>query len=959
MGMHNFPPELTPFVGRARELAELEAVWRSTRLLTLTGPGGAGKTRLCRELCERSAAGDGKDVWFVDLAPVGDPALLPRTVATTLALDVDPSDATTSLVDVLRDTGGVIVLDNCEHILEASRSLTAMLLNGCPDVRIMATSREAIGLGAETVWLVPPMQNAADVSDIDALMDFDAVRLFVDRARATNRAFELSPSNAGGVLRVIDSLDGIPLALELAAAWSRSLTPDEIAARLDQRLRLLTRGLAEAPARHRSLRAAIDWSYELLNNRDRRTFEQLSVFRGGFGLEAAEALCVDDDVQPIDVVEALGELVESSLVAADTSRELTRYTLLETIREYGAEQLAASGREAVTRARHVSWARQLADRADAELHRSDQVLWIGVLETEHDNIREALGWCLEQDAGTGLELAAAMGQFWRIRAHLVEGRDCLERFLEAAHSSGDVIRGKAFNSLGMLAGALSDLEAARSAYNSACDHMRSADDPRGVATALANLGIVAVSTAEWHEARTRLEEASAIFDEIGDRSKDGRMRLNLGAVLVELGDTGEARTTLESAMDLLRETDDKRGIASCAGELGNLMARDEDWAGATSWYEQALATFRELGARDAEAGAFRSLASVAMQRGDPAGARAFLKDALELYEAVGRRADAAVVLLHIGRIDLARGAFEQAVSQLTGALAHADAAPRFVGVEALEAMAAIAHEQGDDTLAASLLGSASIVRDVEGVEPSEERAATLAASTAEALASRMTAEGFARERSRGRTATLSEAIDAAIAFARTMSESEGAIDDDLRMVREGDVWTIAFEGRTVRMQDSKGIQHLAALIEARGAELHVLDLVTGRPTGTHGTDHVEPSLVAGRGADAGEMLDATARDAYRRRITELEDDLDEAVSFNDEGRATHVRAELDAVMDELRRATGLGGRVRKAASETERARLNVQRTIKAAIRRVFESDRVLGRHLDAAVKTGTYCSYNP
>ncbi len=429
---HNLPVQLTSFVGREQEIAEVKRLLGTTRLLTLTGAGGVGKSRLAHQVGAELVEEYPDGVWLVELAALGDSALVPLAAASALGVAEQPGRPPIETVsDFLRPRSLVLVLDNCEHLLDACAVLADSLLRASRRLRVLATSRQALGMGGETAWRVPSlaMPDPARPATAEQLVSYEAARLFVERAKSALPTFGVTKDNAAAVAAVCWRLDGIPLAIELAAARVGMLTVRQIEARLDDRYRLLTGGSRTVLPRHQTLRGLVDWSHDLLSEPERVLLRRLSVFAGGWTLEAAEAVCAfgAGEGSCDDVLELLSELAAKSLVLADEQNGQMRYRFLETIRQYGAERLRASGEEAVVRDRHLEWFLALAERGEPELRGPDQVRWLDRLEAEHDNLRAALAWSQlesssERARAAGLRLAGALSWFWRVHSQFSEGR---------------------------------------------------------------------------------------------------------------------------------------------------------------------------------------------------------------------------------------------------------------------------------------------------------------------------------------------------------------------------------------------------------------------------------------------------------------------------------------------------------------------------------------------------------
>lgn len=407
---HGLPVGVTSFIGRECELETVRRLVATTRLLTLTGPGGAGKTRLALETARQALPEYRDGVAWVELAPLVDPALAPQTVAASVGVQEQPGEALlTTLQGALRSRQLLLLLDNCEHLRDACAQLVEALLRTCPDLRVLATSREALGITGERSWPVPSLAVPEEEATPELALRSAAVRLFVERAQAVQPHFALTSQNVAAVVQICRRLDGIPLALELAAARLPALTVEQIVQRLHQRFHLLTRGSRTAPPRHQTLRSTIDWSYDLLSAAERTLFYRLSVFAGGWTLDAAETVGASEGIGAEGVLDVLSQLVAKSLVlttestASRTSE--VRYHMLETLQDYGLERLEAAGEADLVRGRQRDWARSLVERAYLDVMSSAQVAWRTRLKSEHDNLRAVLAWCLEHDTASGLQMA--------------------------------------------------------------------------------------------------------------------------------------------------------------------------------------------------------------------------------------------------------------------------------------------------------------------------------------------------------------------------------------------------------------------------------------------------------------------------------------------------------------------------------------------------------------------------
>jgi predicted ATPase/class 3 adenylate cyclase len=556
---NNLPRLLTSFIGREREMAEIKQLLSTTCLLTLTGAGGSGKTRLALQVAADLLEQYPDGVWFVELAARSDPALVPLTVASSLGVHEHPrQELTETLVDHLRPKSLLILLDNCEHLLVACARLADGVLRACPNVRVIATSREGLGIGGETLYPVPalPDPDPQRMPPMKDLIGYEAVRLFLERATAVVPTFTITAQNAQAVAQICHRLDGIPLAIELAAARVKALGVDQLVARLDDRFRLLTGGSRTALPRHQTLRAAMDWSFALLTEQEQILLRRLSVFAGGWSLEAAEAICPGDAIEGPDILDLLTRLVDRSLVIVEPRSGEARYHLLETVRQYARDRLLESGEAAGIRIRHQGWFLALAERAEPELRGPSQMIWLERLKTEHDNLRVALEWS-KMDANSallGVRLVGALQWFWFMFMHnYVEGREWLQWALSRATEVPAHTRAKLLTGAGMMAWVLYEHERARALLQESLSLFRRLGDNWAIAFALHHLAHVAVAQGDFGQGTTLFEESLALFRETGDRWGLGLTLTCLGDAAIGQGDYHRAEPLLEESLTLFRE----------------------------------------------------------------------------------------------------------------------------------------------------------------------------------------------------------------------------------------------------------------------------------------------------------------------------------------------------------------------------------------------------------------------
>ena len=552
----NLPVVRSSFVGREHELMAATALLQQSHLLTLTGPGGIGKTRLALTIAAEQLGRFADGVYFADLSPITDASLVPGAIAGVLTVREQPGRALLdSLAEHLRDRHLLLVLDNLEQVAKAA-SVVSRLLDAAPRLTVLATSRVPLRITGEQEFPVPALAlpDSIPSSDLESLAGNEAVALFVQRAAAVRPGMQLTPENAPTVVQIAMRLEGLPLAIELAASRAKFLAPDAILARLATRLRLLTTGTSDVPERHRTLRRTIEWSHDLLGSEEQRLFARLAAFSGGWTLEAAEAVCAPD--LRIDILDGLGALVDHSLVRpGESANGDPRFTMLETIQEFAAEQLARSGEEDDLRRRHAEHFLDLAEKAELHLTREDRVVWLVRLEREEGNLRAVLDWAERTgDADTGLRTAVAIWRFWQQRGHLSEGRGRLERLLAMAGAAAPGrLRARALGALGGIAYWQNDYPPTRAAYEEAVGIAREVGDPGLLAATLLDLSFVPYLEREPERAEPILREGLAAAEEAGDRVLTAELWSSLGFLEVVRGNPAGAIETRRAAIAILRE----------------------------------------------------------------------------------------------------------------------------------------------------------------------------------------------------------------------------------------------------------------------------------------------------------------------------------------------------------------------------------------------------------------------
>ena len=641
---HNVPAALSSFVGRERELVEIKRTLAMTRELTLTGAGGCGKTRLALEVARDVASSYPDGAWLVELASLSQPELVPQAVASVLGVREQPDR---SLVDTLagnlREKCLLLILDNCEHLIEACAQLAHSLLHSCPHLRVLTTSREPLGIEGEAVWRVSSLSVPATdrLPATGELTRYDAVRLFLDRNRLRMPDFDLTPDNGRAVAQICRRLEGIPLAIELATARVGPLAVEEVAQRLGDSLSLLTVSPRTAVPRHRTMRATLEWSHGLLSEPEKKLFRRLSAFAGGWTLEAAEVVG-SDGLEGADVLDVLSRLVDKSLVVAEaTEGDRVRYRVLEPIRQYARKKLEEDEESDATLRRHANLFLALAEEAEPELRGPRQEEWLERLEVEHDNFRAALSWALEGgEPELALRLSGALGDFWYLRGRLKEGRRWLEAALAEGSELAAAVRIKALVRAGSIAWEQRDFERAVTLSEEGLALSRELGDKAGASAALLNLGVVAMLRDERERALSLLEEAVALGRELGNTAVISLALQGLGLALMLKGEFEWATALQRENLALANETGDMhmQGFSIGLGGLIALGKGDYEQAGALGM--EALKIFERMDQRQYRPVLLQLFAAIAAGQGDAVRAARLCGASEALHEAMGARLSA-------------------------------------------------------------------------------------------------------------------------------------------------------------------------------------------------------------------------------------------------------------------------------------------------------------------------------
>lgn len=626
---NNLPRELSSFVGREQGIAEIKSLLRERNLVTLVGSGGCGKTRLAVQVASDLLTKFENGVWMVDLAPLADPDLVPRAFLSALNLVEEPGiPVVESLRRQLKSHTALIVLDNCEHLIDASAGVVDQIVRSAPQVKILATSREALGVPGETPWRVPSLSlPSRGVSSADDLLRrSEAARLFVERASVALPTFELNSQNYESVAAICSRLDGIPLAIELAAARVKVLPADQIAARLDDRFRLLTGGSRTALPRQQTLRALIDWSYNLLSDQEKLLLRRLAVFVGGWTLEASESICAAEPLEAWELLDLLMQLVDKSLVVYDEEDGQARYRLLETVRQYSREKLFEQEEGPELRRRHSMHYLEWVEGKLGKLASPEGPQILNQIEDDHDNFRAALEWvsAAPDDRILLLRLARALSRFWEIRGYFAEGRQWVERAIEATESeSGDQrdqtddLRMRALNQLGNICREQGDLEAAIRAFERSLELAKARGFEVGVAIVHNNMGLTWHNMMRFEEAESAFQESIAICRKLGDKINLGSALDNLGSLLRDQGRLEEARQHHDESLPIFVDAGDKRSIGINYAQRGDLEIASGNLKESEEAYHKGLELLILVDHKPGIASVLEGLAKLCLQRGKP------------------------------------------------------------------------------------------------------------------------------------------------------------------------------------------------------------------------------------------------------------------------------------------------------------------------------------------------------
>jgi len=692
---NNLPLQLTSFIGREKEMKQVKEALKLNRFVTLASAGGSGKTRLALQTAAEVIDDYEYGVWFVDLAALNDPALLTATIIVALGIKEQSKKTTEeTLIDFLKEKEILILLDNCEQLVHACADLTERLLSSCSKLKIIATSREALNCKGEKTYRIPPLTMPDPNSNYtpEQLAQYESVRLFIERALMVNPEFRVNNENSHALAEICSRLDGIPLAIELAAARTNALPVVKIYERLDDRFSLLTGGKRTALPRQQTLRALIDWSYDLLSGEEKLLWCRLSVFSGGWTLEAAEEICSDDKINKSVILDLLSQLTEKSVIIYDESRE--RYRILESIKQYGIEKLS-DGYEVYLR--HLNFFLELSEKAALQLRSEKARFWLDTIDADHSNFISAIDWSVSNEiADKGAIIAAALGNFWNTAGHYSTGIRLNENILQSTRAIDKSSKVKVLTWLCVFKYHQGNYEQVRKYSEECLAISKKIGDKKGTAESLHNLGKVADIKGDYEQAKKYHEESLAFKNEIGDKNGMADSLQSLGNLSVDQGDYEKAQKYFEESFAIKKEMGDKKGMASNMNSLGCLSSFQGDYEQAKKYHEESLAYNKDIGSKMGVAISMGNLGMIAFNQGEYEQAKKYYEESLAIRKELGNRKGMADYMHNLGGIVYTQGDYEQAKKYFEDSLAvRKEIGDRIGMTDSLNNLGGVMYTQGD------------------------------------------------------------------------------------------------------------------------------------------------------------------------------------------------------------------------------------------------------------------------
>ena len=713
---NNLPIHLTSFIGRENEIAEVKQELNGHRLVTLTGSGGTGKTRLSHQVAAELIEKFDHGVWFVELAPLTDPELIPQTILSAIGVKEQPGEPPLELLkEYLHEKKTLIVLDNCEHLISASAQVVNALLRAAPEIKVLASSREALGVRGEVSYPVPSLTlpDPKHLPVIEELSQYEAVRLFIDRALLVAPRFVLDKDNASHVTQICHRLDGIPLAIELAAARVKVLSVDQISKRLDDRFRLLVGGARTALPRQQTLRALIDWSYDLLSAPERLLLCRLSVFVGGWTLEAAEAVCSGDNIETYDVLDLLAQLVNKSLVIVDEHSRSgeTRYRMLETIRQYAREKLLDARGGEIIREKHLAYFVELTEQAEPELYRSNQLFWFNRLEDEFDNLRMALGWALGTNVESGLRITSIPWRFWYVYGYFQELVKWLEQLLDG-YDKTNAFHAQALAVYSLCVFRQGDFPETIRLGEKSVQMARAISDRHLEAFGLSLQGVYTLLQGNVSEGVPLLEQSLDIFREMGNKIGQAN---TLEWLSFDNRNLERSIAYAQESLSIYRELGNLTGMANALIVLGRLTLWNGDFSSPAQWLEEALSISLQLGDRPTRSAALSTMGILAFWQGDYQAAIARYEESILQNEKIGYQYGFLWNRVRMAHVFLRQGEVQRARTQLADCIEKSYKANfTIIVVYAIEGLASLNVNQGRYQTAIKLYAWTDAMREKIG-----------------------------------------------------------------------------------------------------------------------------------------------------------------------------------------------------------------------------------------------------
>ncbi|MBK8550718.1 MAG: tetratricopeptide repeat protein [Ignavibacteria bacterium] len=636
---NNLPVQLTNFIGREKEIEEVKKLLSETHLLTLAGPGGTGKTRLCLQAAAEVIDDFANGVWFVDLAPLKDEKLLLQTVAQVIGVKENPeTELLNTITDFLKEKELLILLDNCEHIIDSCSLLAETLISKCPKLKIMATSREALRCRGELMYYVTSLElpDLNPDTTFEKLTQYESVRFFIEKAVSIKPGFQVSTLTAPYVAEICHKLDGIPLAIELAAARVKVLSVEQISERLNDRFNLLISGNRTALPRQQTLRALIDWSHDLLSAKEKILWNRLSVFAGGWTIEAAEKVCSCEELKQNEILDILSNLVDKSLVIFN--EQSNRYRMLETIRQYGEEQLDNLSELDEIMKRHLTYYVEFAGTAKINLSGFEQKYWMNRLDDESSNFQVALvSSIVRGNRLKGIQLVLFICRYWEVRGFISQAKNWLKEFLNSPEDIPEMEKAGLLQWSGTFEWITGNYENAKSFYEKSFLINKELNNKTGIAVSLNNLGLIYNITGEHEKSKEHTEQSYKIFSELGDKALMADSLLNLGSTLINLNEPDKARSVFEECLKVYREIGDARGVGMILTNIGSLYGMKNEYETSRIYFEESLAIQRELQDRRNLAYTVGNLGSILSSMGHHKKAQEYLEESIRLNTEIGNK----------------------------------------------------------------------------------------------------------------------------------------------------------------------------------------------------------------------------------------------------------------------------------------------------------------------------------